>query len=163
MKQLFVIFFVLLFLGACKEKKKTEPASASTTGTTTAPVTSRKQVSVKINGTEFSCTNCVNTYHSSGSHGINFREDALNRFVFNSNVFLAPGTYSIASAGALTFLYEKDGYYYRASSGSMTVTAADTSARGTLVTLKASFSCVTDTIQNVSYNFTEGQINIDFK
>jgi hypothetical protein len=162
MKHLIILIFATLAFTACKDKDKKEPAPAPTS-TTGAPVQSNKQVSVKINGKLFSCTNCANTYKSGDLSGVNFREDGLNRFIFNITGFLVPGTYSLIPFGNPSFTYEKDGYYYRGN-GSITITESDTSANGSLSLFKANFSCLTDTLNDTSYYaFDEGIINIKFQ
>ena len=151
MKKLIPLFLLITFFFGCKDKKKNDPE----------PSPNVNQVSVKINGTSFSCTNCGNTYASGGSSGINFSEGGTNRFIFNMTGFLSPGTYPLIPFGNPAFTYEKDGSYYRGR-GSLTLTAADTSANGALKKFIGTFNCITDTNNSVFYNFSEGIININF-
>lgn len=129
MKKIAILVLLAVFFTGCKEKKKSDPQPASTTSS--VPSTEKKQVSVKINGTEFSCSTCGNTYASGGMGGINFSEGGSNRFVFSFTGFLKPGTYPLVPFGNPSFLYEKNGSYYRGR-GELTITEADTSSRGSL-------------------------------
>ena len=156
MKKITLILAALLLLTACKDKKKNDPEPI-------IPVEKTKQVSVKINGTEFSCTNCGNTYSSGGSSGVNFSEGTTDRFLFSITGFLKPGTYPLVPFGNPAFNYEKDGRYYRGH-GSLTITETDTSANGSLKKFIGTFNCVTDTnsTNNVFYTFSEGVLNVNF-
>lgn len=153
MKKIIVILTILLTVTACKDKKKDpEPIT---------PVEKPKQVSVKINGTDFSCANCGNTYSSGGSSGVNFSEGTTDRFLFSITGFLKPGTYPLVPFGNPAFNYEKNGRYYRGH-GSLTISDADTSANGSLKKFIGTFNCITDTSDGVFYNFSEGVLNINF-
>lgn len=154
MKKIIFLLTPLLFFTACKDKKKNDPEPI-------IPVEQTKQIRVKINGTEFSCTNCGNTYESGGMHGINFSEGTTNRLLFNMTGFLQPGTYTIVPFGNPAFNYEKDGRYYRGY-GKLTITETDTSSSGSIKKFIGAFDCVTDTNNGVFYNFTEGVLNINF-
>ena len=154
MKKIILASAVVLFIAACKDKKNDpEPI---------VPVVTEKQITVKINGTEFSCTSCGNTYNSGGLGGINFSEGTSNRFLFNITGFLKPGTYPIVPFGNPAFNYEKDGRYYRGR-GSLTLTETDTSANGSIKKFIGTFNCITDTNNGVFYNFSEGVLNINYK
>ncbi|PBQ31640.1 hypothetical protein CNR22_07615 [Sphingobacteriaceae bacterium] len=158
MKQLILLFSFVFFLISCKDKKKNDPEPEPSAGAIS------KQVSVKINGTDFSCASCGNTYASGGMSGVNFSEGGSNRFLFSITGFLKPGTYNMVPFGNPSFTYEKDGRYFRGR-GSLTITETDTSSNGALKKFIGTFNCVTDTNTNngVFYKFTEGVLNINFK
>lgn len=141
----------ILLVTACKDKKKDDPQ----------PATTSYQVSVKINGTAFNCTNCGNTYSSGNMSGVNFAEGTSNRFIFSITGFLPPGTYPLVPFGNPSFSYEKDGRYYRGT-GTLNLTSVDTSANGNLKKFIGTFNCFTDTANGVSYNFSEGILNVNF-
>ncbi len=151
MKKLILILSGVLLIASCKDKNKTEPEPSAVVN----------QVSVKINGTVFSCTSCGNTYKSGDMSGVNFAEGTTNRFIFSITGFLPPGTYPLVPFGNPSFSYEKDGRYYRGR-GSLTLTATDTSANGSLKKFIGSFNCITDTANGVFYNFSEGALNINY-
>ncbi len=140
-----------LFVTACKDDKKDDPQ----------PATTNYQVSVKINGTAFNCTNCGNTYSSGDMSGVNFAEGTSNRFIFSITGFLPPGTYPLVPFGNPSFSYEKDGRYYRGT-GTLNLTSVDTSANGNLKKFIGTFNCITDTANGVFYNFSEGILNVNF-
>jgi hypothetical protein len=151
MKKMILLLSGMLFIAACKDKNTKEPA----------PAASNNQVSVKINGSVFSCTSCGNTYKSGNMSGVNFAEGTTNRFIFSITGFLSPGTYPLVPFGNPSFSYEKDGRYYRGR-GSLTLTATDTSANGSLKKFIGNFNCITDTANGVFYNFSEGVLNVNF-
>src|SRR4051812_22895596 len=99
----FIILTALLFC-ACKKKKAEEPAE---------PVVQTKQFSAKLNGTEFNCNSCGNTYYSGGLYGVNISESSTRRFLFNFNSFPKPGTYTLTPFSSASFTYERDGTYFR--------------------------------------------------
>ncbi|WP_317899688.1 hypothetical protein [Aurantibacillus circumpalustris] len=152
MKKTILVFAALLFLIGCKKKKDPEPT----------PVPVVNQISVKINGTDFSCSSCGNSYSSGGLGGINFFEGTSNRVIFSFSGFLAPGTYSLVPFANPSFTYEKDGRYFRGR-GTLKLTETDTSANGAVNKFIGTFSCMTDTSNGAFYNFTEGALNINFK
>jgi hypothetical protein len=154
MKKIIVLLLPLFLVLACKDKKKNDPVP-------TAPVEKPKQVSVKINGTEFSCSSCSNTYKSGGLSGVNINEGTSNRLLFGMSGFKKPGTYALVPFGNPSFNYEKDGRYYRGR-GSLTITETDTSANGSLKKFIGTFNCITDTNNGVFYNFSEGNLNINY-
>lgn len=151
MKKMSLLLVSLFFMVACKDKKKSDPE----------PTAVVNQVSVKINGSDFACTNCGNTYKSGGSSGINFMEGSSNRFIFNISGFLPAGTYTLIPFGNPSFTYEKDGRYFRGR-GVLNLTQTDTSSNGSIKKFIGNFNCVTDTNSGVFYNFSEGQLNINF-
>lgn len=149
MKKLIVISIVCTSFFACKDKKKDDPAPAV------------NQISVKINGTQFNCESCGNTYASGGLGGINFFEGGSNRLIFNYSGILSPGNYTLVPYGNPSFSYEKDGRYYRGR-GTISLSATDTSSNGAIKKFIGTFQCVTDTFNSTFYNFTEGKLNINF-
>jgi hypothetical protein len=151
MKTFIIGIISLLFITSCKEEKKDDPV----------PVPVIPQVSVKINGTVFSCTSCGNTYSSGGLSGVNFAEGTLNRFIFSISGFLPAGTYTLVPFGNPSFTYEKDGRYYRGR-GVLNLTETDTSTNGNIKKFIGTFNCVTDTNAGIFYNFSEGQLNVNF-
>lgn len=151
MKKVIFILSSVLLLTACKDKKKTDPE----------PTPVVNQISVKINGTAFSCSSCGNTYSSGNMSGVNFAEGTTNRFIFSVTGFLAPGTYSLVPFGNPSFSYEKDGKYYRGR-GTLNLTSIDTSANGNIKKFIGSFNCITDTSNGVFYDFSEGVLNVNF-
>lgn len=158
MKMIVPALAACLLLSGCKKEDKKSSGSESTP----VPAEVKKQVSVKINGTEFSCSTCANTYKSSGFNGINVRETNTDRFVLMYSGFMAPGTYPISPTDNLSLIYEKNGGRY-SGKGSLTLTATDTSASGTVKKFIATFSCATDTASDgTSFRFTDGSLNINF-
>lgn len=150
MNKILVVSFLCFAFLACKDKKKDDPV----------PVVN--QISVKINGTQFNCESCGNTYASGGMGGINFYESGSNRLIFNYSGILNAGTYTLIPYGNPSFSYEKDGRYYRGR-GVLTLSATDTSSNGAIKKFIGSFQCITDTFNSTFYNFTEGNLNINFK
>jgi len=160
MRKIIIFFAALLIVASCKKKKDPEP-EPTPTPTPVQPV--KNQVSVKINDAEFTCTLCVNTYFSGGSYGVNFSEPGMiNRFVMNFSAYPAFGTYTFTKSGFAHFRYEKNGYFYDGA-GTIHITEVDSSSKGGINKLVGTFSCKTDTLGNISYSFTEGVINLNFK
>jgi hypothetical protein len=151
-KTLLLCMMVSLFV-ACRDKKK--PLPEPDPG---PPVEFKSQVKVKINGQDFNCDFCGSTYYSGGSYGVNFKEGD-GRFIFSFEEFPGTGSHEIVPQGKVTFLYEKDGLYYRGR-GLLNLTTIDTSSTGSIRKLKGTFDCKTDTVQGVSYEFSQGVLDI---
>lgn len=150
MKNTVLAVFALLFAIGCKKEKKSEPTE------NTAPAAADYMATVKVNG---SARQSVS--YSSNQSGTYINLDGNNEQLFFSyNQFTPPGTYALVKYGNPYLLYIKNNTYYRATTGSITITAIDTSAKGLLNKLSGSFEFKTDTTSGVFYAITEGQFNI---
>jgi hypothetical protein len=155
MKKVILLLFLAAFIGSCKKKADPEPEPIT-------PAPQEPQVSVKINGTAFSCSNCYSAYQSGGLRGVTFNlanNDELIRFSCSS--LPAPGTYPLSKSTLFpSMMYQKNNVYYKASSGSMTITSIDTSKTGVVNRMEVAFAFKTDTTSGVFYNVTEGSIHL---
>jgi hypothetical protein len=155
MKRLLVLIMLVCILPACKKKK------SETETTTTEPTPTPKQFYVKANGQELSCNTCFSSYYSGGLRGVNFDlgGSSYDRLLINFTARPTTGTFTLVKFGDPAVTYQKNNVYYRGM-GSMTITAIDTSASGTVKSIKATFTCKTDTSNGVSFDMTEGAINV---
>jgi hypothetical protein len=154
MKKSLILLLVIIAFG-CK-KKEPEPAPAPTPASAPPP-----SFSVKINGTVFSCSGCSSSYKSGGMYGVNFYvPNSQDRFLFSFSSYPKIGNKAFVKYGNPSFVYQKDNVYYRAVNGSVNISAIDTSSNGSINKFVCTFSCGTDTTQNVFYSFTEGSTNM---
>lgn len=155
MKQLILIACALLIAVACKKKKDDDPEPET-------PATPVYQISIKIDGAEKHCNSCYSGSKSGGIRGSYFYLDGFNeQLYFSCTTLPAVGTHTLLKYGNPYLMYSKNNVYYRASVGTMTITAIDTSAAGVVNKLHASFAFQTDTSSNVSYTISEGSINLN--
>jgi hypothetical protein len=154
MKIFIAAAFALVLVTCKKEKPAPEPEP------TPAP-TPTFQISVKINGTLFTCNTCVSSYKSGGLYGVNFNtSQSVDRLLFSFDKFPKPGDYPFKKFVNPSFIYQKNNVYYRAVNGTMKVTSADTSANGVINKLSCTFNCQTDTTGGTFFSFTEGSTSL---
>jgi hypothetical protein len=153
MKKIIFAAMIIFVVYACK--KKADPVTPEPT-----PVV--YQISVKIDGVEKKCTSCYSGSMSGGLRGSYFYLDGFNEQIYVSCGKLpAPGTYQLVKYGNPYLMYSKNNANRPAAAGSINITSIDTSAKGVINNLVASFSFKTDTNSSgVSYNITEGSINL---
>ncbi len=155
MKKIVFAILIIFAMNACKKKKDADPV-------TEAPAPVVYQVSVKVDGVEKKCTSCYSGSSSGGIRGVYFYLDGFNEQIYFSCAKLpAPGSYQLVKYGNPYLMYSKNNSNRPAALGSINITRIDTTAKGVINNLVASFSFKTDTSSaGVSYNLTEGSINL---
>lgn len=151
---LFLTTIVVLNVGCKKEEKAPDVPEPQ-------PIV--KIISLKINAEEKSCTNtCFSASTSGGLRGLSLYLSGINEYLYFSCTNLpAPGTYTLVKYGKPFLMYSKDNANRPAASGTINITAIDTTAHGVLNKLSATFSFKTDTSSNgTTYNITDGIINL---
>lgn len=152
------IAFALFFSFACKKKKDTTEPDAQT------PQIVVPEISVKVDGTTFSCTTCSSTYLSGGLRGVTFATSSTSdQIQFRFSTMPSVGTYTLVKQGNPAMTYVKNFTYYHAVIGNLIITSVDTSANGSINKLIATFQSKTDTTFTPSFRLTEGSIHLDYK
>ncbi len=146
---------ITLFATACKKDKKEDPKPEPLPGVPSY------LISVKVNGTEKHCNSCYSGYESGGIRGSYFYLDGFNEQIYFSCTTLpSVGTHTLVKYGNPYLMYSKNNTYYRATVGTMTITAIDTSDGGVVNKLKADFEFKTDTTSNVFFTISEGKLDL---
>ncbi|MCU0360285.1 MAG: hypothetical protein MUF75_06120 [Bacteroidia bacterium] len=160
MKKQFIIGFLLISLIACK--KEEEPAPTPPTAT----VPTVPDISLKLDSVLSSCSDCSYAYKSGILRGITFNLPSSSEpILLNFSMRPLPGSYPFVkpsfSANEVTFQFKRQGTYYTAVTGSINVTESDTNSYGEIKKMKATFSFISDTLNNKHYKATEGVINFE--
>lgn len=140
---------------SCKKKKDPDPAPT--------PEPPPKIISVKADGVEKSCTSaCYSGSKSGNIRGTYFYLNGPDESIYLSCVTLpGTGTTTLAKNKDPLLIYIKNNVYYKAVSGSLNVTAIDTSAKGVINRLEATFNFRTDTsLAGAFFTITEGAVNL---
>ena len=156
MKNLILItsFSVLIF--SCKKK---ESATTDPTPVAVSPVT--PQISVKVNGTTFTCSSCYSGSQSGGLRDVSFYISSTEVIRFGCSKVPSPGTYALSkSIFSPSLMYQNNFTYFKASSGSLTISNIDTSNSGVINKLVMTYNFLSDTTGSKSYTITEGSINL---
>lgn len=149
-----VLCAAALSITSCKKKEE-----APTPTPTPAPVT--YLISVKVDGTEKKCNSCYSGSKSGGIRSSYFYLDGFNEQIyFSCDTFPSLGAHTLVKYGEPYLVYIKDNTYYRATNGTMNITAIDTSANGVVNKLTATFKFQTDTTGDKFFNITDGSINL---
>lgn len=154
-KTIFILTTIVLLSAGCKKDEKTPVVPE--------PQPIPKIISLKVNAEEKSCTNlCYSGSTSGGLRGLYLYISGTNEYLYFSCTNLpAPGTYTLVKYGKPFLMYSKDNVNRPAASGNINITAIDTSVKGVLNKLSATFSFKTDTSSNgTTYNITDGIINL---
>lgn len=148
-----LLFLATVFVSACN-KKKDDPEP-------TPSPTPSYLISVKVNGAERKCNSCYSGSQSGGIRGSYFNLAGIGEQIYFSCTNLpAVGTHSLVKYGKPYLMYIKDNTYYRATVGTMNISAIDTSSGGVVNKLTATFNFKTDTTSGVFFDITEGAINL---
>lgn len=156
MKQLSWMLVLVALLWACEKKKNTaeeEPPTPTTTGTPSAdgPV-----LTVKVNDTVYACgaLACASGYKSGSIRGISFGDQSAKKHLFRFTFLSmpAPGVYTFGTGGTASLQYVNNNTYYPVVTGSLSITEVDTTDRGVINRLVASFSATTDTTLKPPYS-----------
>jgi hypothetical protein len=162
MKKVAYILLLVLFVAACKKKKSDTDEMIQTPPPSSAPT----EFSVKTDGTEFSCSNCFSSFLSGGLRGVYFggKTSGEDLFQFRFNVMPGVGIYTIIFGGNPAMTYVKNNTYYHITSGTLNITAVDTTTNGSIKKLIGTFSGKTDTTLSSQYpifKLTDGVINLN--
>ncbi|MDI1354365.1 MAG: hypothetical protein PSX36_05585 [bacterium] len=159
MRTFFVILLQSVLLFSCAKKKSNGSDPAAQIPQQTAP-----EIFVKVDGNTFSCNICSSTYLSGGLRGVTFAtSSSSDQILLRFSTLPVTGTYSLVKQGNPAVTYVKNFTYYHAVMGSLTITAIDTSANGSINQLSATFQCKTDTSFIPSYALSEGSIHLNYK
>ncbi len=144
---------IVVMATTCKKKKDEEPE---------VPAPVAYTISVKIDGTEKHCNSCYSGSESGGLRGSYFYLSGFDEQVYLGCAALPTlGTHNLVKYGNPNLVYIKDNAQFHAASGTINITAIDTSQEGVINKLTATFSFKTDTNSNgISHNITEGTINL---
>lgn len=155
MKKLIALCMIAALFAACKKKKEADPEPP-------APTPLPPSISVKIDGVEKQCNACY-----SGSKSGSLRSSYFYLSGFNEQIYIsypstlpAAGSHNLVKFQYPMIIYIKDNTYYRAVSGTFNITSIDTSGSGVVNKLAATFNFKTDTTAGVSFNVTDGAINL---
>lgn len=140
-------------ISACKKKETKEE--------TPAPVPVTNQISVKVSGVEKKCNSCYSGSKSGGIRGSYFYLSGFDEQIYFSCTTLpAKGTHTLVKYGNPYLMYIKNNTYYRATNGTINISAIDTSGGGVVNKLTATFNFQTDTTGSTFFTITEGSINL---
>jgi hypothetical protein len=154
MKKTVLLLIALVFFNGCKKEKVTEPEPIS-------PLPVTYLISVKVDGVEKRCNSCYSGSQSGGLRGSYFYLAGFDEQIyFSCSTLPAIGTHTLVKYGKPYLLYSKNNTYYRATTGTINISAIDTSAGGVVNKLTAIFNFRTDTTNGVFFNITEGSINL---
>jgi hypothetical protein len=155
MNRSLVLLLIAALLFSCKKKKDAEEPEPTT------PTPPAKTISVKVDGVEKSCSSCYSGSKSGGLRSSYFYLSGTNEEIyFSYGPVPAPGTYTLVKFQDPTLIYIKNNTYYRAVSGTLTISSIDTSSSGVVNKIVASFNFKTDTTSGVFFNITDGSINL---
>lgn len=143
--------FCLLF-SFCKKKESTPEA-------TPTPETPASQITLKINGSDFTY-NTTSSLFMNPTRMVNFVNNTTNEQI--SIAFYSKplaGNYVLAKYGSPSIKYTKNNINYYSVSGNFNVTQIDTNASHMITKLIGTFSCLTDTSSSTSFSITSGSIN----
>ena len=150
----------MLILASCrKEEPKPEPTPPA------PPPPPVKEIILKIDGVETSCSSCGSAFVALGSPVMNFNfPDSDDLIVINFYMRPDPGTYPLKRNNftykdQITLWMEKQGHPYTAVSGSINITNSATESNGNIKRLAAAFSFVSDTIDGKFITVTDGAID----
>lgn len=155
-KSLSLLTLALFMLVACKKKDKAKETEVP------EPTPVEKTFSLNVDGVEKSCNSaCYSASTSGGNRGAYFYINGFDEYIyFSCEALPAPGTYTLVKYKNPYLMYSKSNSNRPASSGVITITAIDTSAKGVINNLRATFSFKTDTSNGVSYSITNGVFNL---
>lgn len=158
MKKTAIILSVCLFIfSSCKKKKDETPAPTPIPDPLQVP----SGISVKVNGVEKHCLSCYSTYNNNGLKASYFYLDGFKEYVYiYFGSISGPGTYILGKSN-VALVYNKSSWNYHGATGTFNVTKFDTSSKGTITTLIASFDFKTDTSSSGDhFDLTGGTINV---
>lgn len=146
---------MIALINACKKKENKEEAPEP------APVAVSNLISVKVNGSEKKCNSCYSGSKSGGIRGSYFYLSGFDEQIYFSCTALpAVGNHALVKYGNPYLMYIRNNIYYRATNGTMNITAIDTSSGGVINKLTATFNFQTDTTSGVFFTISEGSINL---
>jgi hypothetical protein len=153
MNKILALFMVVAVAASCKKSDNNE---------TEAPAPVVYTFSVRVDGTVKNCNSCYSGSNSSGLRGSYFYLSGFDEQVYLGCATLPTlGTHNLVKYGNPNLVYIKDNTQFHAASGSINITAIDTSQGGVINKLTATFNFKTDTNSNgVSHTITEGTINL---
>ncbi len=158
MKKFLTILLLTVVIISCKKEKK-EPAQEP------PPAPPVKEIVLKIDGVESSCTSCASSFVGLGTPVMNFNfPDSDDLIVVNFYLKPGPGTYPLKRndytyKDQITLWVEKGGQAYTAVTGTINITKSDTTSKGAIKRLVAGFSFITDTINGKFLTVTDGAID----
>lgn len=155
MKNLILITFLAALIFSCKKKESTPDP----TPVVVNPVP--PQISVKVNGSTFTCSSCYSASQSGGLRDVSFYISSTEVIRFGCSKLPAPGTYPVSkSIFSPSIMYQNNFTYFKASSGSLTISSIDTSSKGVINKLVMTYNFLSDTTSGKSYTISEGSINL---
>ena len=158
MKRILAILLLTVLIISCK-KEKEEPEQKP------PPPPPVKEIVLKIDGVEFSCSSCASSFVALSSPIMNFNfPNSDDLIVMNFYLKPSPGTYPLKRNNytykdQITLWMDKGGQTYTAVSGTINITRADTASDGTITRLVAGFSFISDTINGKSLVVTDGAVD----
>lgn len=165
LKVLVTILFSTCLIFSCKKKEEATPAATTATPATPVHV---NVLTTTINNQSWSMINNgyfiskFSTYYSFGGNTAFSGPKTSVRI--NNLTYPAVGTFTLGSAFSLSGLYtDINNVNYTSKTGTINVTTFDTLApnQGLIKKFKATFSFKTDTVNNVSYDITNGVIDFE--
>lgn len=167
-KNLLSVLICTTLLFNCKKKEDTpqeQPQQNNPSTTGSNPVVHVNKLTAKLNGQDWSMVSNGYFYSLSGHFlfgGQNSTNIPFSSVEFKSTTtYLNPGVFNLSSSSNDIIAKYKDlnNNYFTSKTGTINITAFDTVGNGFLKKCQATFSFKTDTINNVSYDVTEGLID----
>ncbi len=169
MKNIKTFFSVLIcatLIFSCKKKEytsaETQQNNSTTTGATPGHV---NKLTAKLNNTYWSMVSNGYFYSLSGHFSFGGQSSTSNPFSSiefkSTNTYINPGIYNLSNSSNDIIAKYKDlnNNIFTSKTGTINITAFDTVGSGFFQKFQATFSFKTDTINNISYDVTNGVID----
>ncbi|MDO9000359.1 MAG: hypothetical protein Q7W45_11385 [Bacteroidota bacterium] len=162
---LLLISTCLIF--SCKKKETTE--TPQVTNTTPVPPAHVSSMTAKVNAVDWSmASDQYGPFTYLSKSGISRGFGGQNSFtapysVISLNFYCTVGTYTLSNVGNYSARYSVGSTIYNVNTGTINITSIDTSGVKSpfIDKFKCTFSFITDTIGNQSYNITNGIVDFE--